>query len=140
MQRAGPKFVSQWLTGVLTNGLSEPNVSIKRITKKVKDEVVDEDTDNGEYRYRDDWLSRRSPMWTAARVVLQILLINTNDEELYALLLYKLVVLLFLCTFLESKFIDTIDTDSAMQMLAKSLADSISWTHSFRMPTPFPTQ
>ena len=61
---------------------------------------------------------RRSPLWTGVRVILQLLLANTIDEAT-AILLYKLVVLRFLCTFLEESFVKQLDTDTAMQMIAK---------------------
>lgn len=62
---------------------------------------------------------RRSPLWLTARVVLQLLLENTVDEA-NAVLLYKLVVLRFLCTFLEEIIVEQLDTDTAMQMMAKA--------------------
>lgn len=103
-------FVSQWLTGVLADISSETNSSLNRICKKVRDDVV--------------WESarlpfRRSPLWMTAKVVLQLLLVNTLDAST-AMLLYKALILRFLCScFLEEKLIHEIDTDTAMQMIAK---------------------
>ena len=61
---------------------------------------------------------RRSPLWLTARVILQLLLANTL-EVATAMLLYKVVLLRFLCTFLEESFVKQLDTDTAMQMIAK---------------------
>ena len=119
-------FVSQWLTGVLTNETSQANDCLQRICKKVRDEVIGE-VDETKHVKNESFVRnlsfvrkpfRRSPMWTTARVMLQLLLANTLDEY-SAMLLYKLVALRFLCTFLEKTFVKQLDTDTAMQMIAK---------------------
>lgn len=51
-------------------------------------------------------------------MMLQLLLANTIDEAA-AMLLYKLVVLRFLSTFLRESFVKQLDTNTAMQMIAK---------------------
>ena len=112
---SNPMFASQWLTGVLTNETSQANDCLQRICKKVRDEVVGK-VDGTKAFVRKPF--RRSPMWTTARVMLQLLLVNTLDEY-SAMLLYKLVALRFLCTFLEKTFVMQLDTDTAMQMIEK---------------------
>ena len=116
-------FVSQWLTAVLTNETSQANDCLRRVRKKVRDEVVGE-VDYAKGTRNKLNLSfllkpfRRSPLWTTARVMLQLLLANTLDEST-ALILYKLVIIQFFCTLLEESFVMQIDTDTAMQMIAK---------------------
>ena len=62
---------------------------------------------------------RRSPIWMAAKVVLQLLLSTELGDEARARLVYKLVVLKLLLRFLECSSLEQQDTGTAMQMLAK---------------------
>lgn len=80
------------------------------------DDTQDEDSQVNMHFIRRPF--RRSPLWTTARVMLQLLLVNTLDE-CTAMLLYKLVILRFLSTYIEEALIEQIDTDTAMQMITK---------------------
>ena len=104
-----PKFISQWLACTLTDADSSATSFVRPVRKKVRDEV------RGEARQP----FRRSPLWLAAKVVLQLLLSTELGDEALARLVYKLMVLKLLLHFLECSILEQQGTDTAMQMLAK---------------------
>lgn len=107
-------LVSEWLMTCLTNRDSDITSTdeFPRITKKMRDEVI---------KTAGDGQFRRSGLWTATKVFLQLALQNEYGER-QGKVYYKTILLQLMCNLSRiwlRKEITAIDASLALQMMAK---------------------
>ena len=106
---ANPLLISKLMAVSLTNSKSECNSNMKRIIKKVRDEVVCK---------RAGVPFRRSGLYMTMKIALQLWLVNKLGDSI-GKIIYKLFLQNFQASFLDTCMAKDVELDVALEMIAK---------------------